>query len=569
MGDISDYDVKSRDGCLKAVPCASDAVCHAHICGARKAQSAMELLTTYGSALIIIAIITIFFFLYFSGAQAVTPNSCTMTYGANCNDFIVGKSNSITAVLMFFSSTLNYPVANPVLYANVSGTQFKGLCEPSYILPGGAIICNATMPGSISQMTSYSGSLELVDSLCANGNALTCTTPVQHYSGTFSGHPTSITANEPTVLLSLSQATLPRVNNSIITKIMVNAKLKGYNIPGATIPITTNSPVTILNPTIGTTDANGNSTYYMISNHGLSGNVLVTATFTSATSNIVVQFSSTITASSSTSSTSSTTSSTSSTSSSTTSSILYNYIYCVNQNGNIYPYYASVSGSSGFGTWTAGSTAYPSIGTNTVESCATYGDYIYCVDSTGEYPYYASVSSSGFGTWTAGPIFPKASNPAVTCAITGGYIYCVVEGPTPSTYYASVSSSGFGAWTASAATSPLTYGSGCATYTYHTTLCANEKYCVDIECDKSGSPEGYATVYSGTGYEFTTWSSGSNYPGLSSSSCTMQPYPGNYIYCVHPKQSSYYAPVSTSGTGTWTAGTAFPNIGGSLLCATS
>ena len=303
MGDISDYDVKSRDGRLKAVPCASDAVCHAHICGARKAQSAMELMTTYGSALIIIAIITIFFFLYFSGAQAVTPNGCTMTYGANCNEFIVGKSNSITAVLMFFSSTLNYPVANPVLYANVSGTQFKGLCEPSYILPGGAIICNATMPGSISQMTSYSGRLELVDSLCANGNALTCTTPVQHYSGTFSGHPTSITANEPTVLLSLSQATLPRVNNSIITKIMVNAKLKGYNIPGATIPITTNSPVTILNPTIGTTDANGNSTYYMISNHGLSGNVLVTATFTSATSNIVVQFSSTITSSTSSSST--------------------------------------------------------------------------------------------------------------------------------------------------------------------------------------------------------------------------------------------------------------------------
>ena len=207
------------------------------------------------------------------------------------------------------------------------------------------------------------------------------------------------------------------------------------------------------------------------------------------------------------------------------------------------------------------STVTSTSSTSTTSASTTSIAYLYCVGTNGATPYtqvyYAPVSSTGVGTWSSSTSYPVVMNQA-GCSINGNYIYCVGGGSSPytQTYYAPISTTGVGTWTYTTPVveSDYPYGvyiAGCTVYN-------NYIYCVGTGAASPQTQVYYAPL-STTG--IGTWTSSTSYPlvfyynGFSI-------YSG-YIYCVGTPNTSpfsqvYYAPVSTTGVGTWSSSTSYP-----------
>ena len=216
------------------------------------------------------------------------------------------------------------------------------------------------------------------------------------------------------------------------------------------------------------------------------------------------------------------------------------------------------------GGWTS-TTAYGG-GALDRSSCAYYAGYIYCVGgydgsnavSTVEY---APVSTSGVGSWTSTTAYKGGTVQDESCAAYAGYIYCVggiVAGSNSSAvYYAPVSSSGVGTWTSTTAYAP---GSVTGTSCF---ISSGDLFCVGgvVGTSLSSTVEYAPVSSSGVG----TWTSTTAYGAgtVTAESCATS---GGYVYCVGGlvgggsgsiSSAVYYASVSSSGVGTWTSTTAY------------
>lgn len=208
------------------------------------------------------------------------------------------------------------------------------------------------------------------------------------------------------------------------------------------------------------------------------------------------------------------------------------YIYCIGGEGTgsgSKPSDAVVYApvsSSGIGSW-AGTTHYPIAGP--VASCVVSGGYIYCIK--GVQTYYAPIlPNGGVGTWNQTMDYPT-TNPG--CVASGPYIYCI-GGST--SYYASASSSGVGPWTTTTAFPVSMYGSTCAV------SLDSYLYCIG--------------GYSGAGYQnlvyyaplsssgIGNWTATTSYPATNFADAVGCMIPDDYIYCIG-YQSSYFAPITS------------------------
>lgn len=216
--------------------------------------------------------------------------------------------------------------------------------------------------------------------------------------------------------------------------------------------------------------------------------------------------------------------------------------------------------STGIGTWTS-TTSYP-VGVYG-QACVAYSGDMYCVGARGgsgdparNWVYYAPISSTGIGAWSSTTGYPQSVYFPM-CSTANGYIYCV-GGWTQSVdiqnvYYAKLSSTGVGAWTAGSSY-PITIESGSCP------ILNGYIYCVS---GWTGGTTTTALVYyaplSTTGVG--SWTAGTSYPlGVYSHECAA--YNG-YIYCAAGHTNSaytsdaYYAPASGS-VGSWTATSSYP-----------
>ncbi|MDA4132133.1 MAG: hypothetical protein OK454_03285 [Thaumarchaeota archaeon] len=257
-------------------------------------------------------------------------------------------------------------------------------------------------------------------------------------------------------------------------------------------------------------------------------------------------------------------------------------IYCIggiDYNGasrnNVYS--ATVS-SSGMSAWSS-DVAYPQ--TVGLQSCVSSGGYAYCVggsyDDAGDdiaSAYFAPLTGSGTGSWDSTTSYPVAVD-SQACVSSSGYIYCVggeneTDGTnataiaTNSAWYAPLSSSGIGAWKQTTAYSQSVSFETCAASS------------MDIFClggvDISGN--GVSTVYyaplssSGIGQ----WSATTSYPLQGYGQlCVMD---SGSIICVggvpngttSSSDAVYSAPVSASGVGAWLHAPNYP-FGVETACA--
>jgi hypothetical protein len=217
------------------------------------------------------------------------------------------------------------------------------------------------------------------------------------------------------------------------------------------------------------------------------------------------------------------------------------------------------------------------------DSCVTYSDYVYCVggfDAAGnDYNsvYYAQLSPSGVGSWTATTPYPAKVDSAA-CFTSGASIYCV--GGENSTavldevYTAPISPSGLGGWSRLAPYPSTIASASCV-------VSSGYVYCVggfDVRGDGSS-----LTYYSSISSGLSSWTSTTLYPlDAYTVPCVEQ---ANYIYCIAGQQEIlsggtapinntpmdyvYYAPLSASGIGSWSAFSDYPEALSSASCVTS
>ena len=228
--------------------------------------------------------------------------------------------------------------------------------------------------------------------------------------------------------------------------------------------------------------------------------------------------------------------------------------------------------ANAMGSWTP-TTSYPLQLAGA--SCATLSGRVYCIggfdSNQNSYNdvYYAPLNASGIGSWSAGTPYPTAIDSASCVNATAG-IYCVggEDGTAVlnDVYFAAASSSGLGPWSSVAAYPSDLAATSCVTYSGYV-------YCVG-GFDSNGN-EVSSTYYASISPGLSSWSSTTQYPlAVDAESCTV--YAGS-IYCVagetqkgsnqnSPIASVYYAPLSSSGIGKWSAGTAYPSALAALSC---
>ncbi len=119
-----------------------------------KAQSALEYLSVYSWALILMMLVILLFFLLSSKPSATTysPSYCYISSGFPCYQLIVGTNSIGSTVIATFTNDLGktvYFAQSNTFYVKLLSTAAyaPGLCTPSTANPGSAITCVAYING--------------------------------------------------------------------------------------------------------------------------------------------------------------------------------------------------------------------------------------------------------------------------------------------------------------------------------------------------------------------------------------------------------------------------------------
>ena len=211
--------------------------------------------------------------------------------------------------------------------------------------------------------------------------------------------------------------------------------------------------------------------------------------------------------------------------------------------------------------WTS-TTSYPTGIAS--QSCVTNSGFIYCVGGT-TFPtgitdavFFATISSSGVGPWASTTSYPVPIAEQ-SCVTNSGFIYCV-GGGTDAVFFATISSSGVGTWNPTTSYPISIFEQSCVTN-------SGFIYCVGGTTTSSPfitSAVFFATISSsGVG----TWNPTTSYPfPIAEQSCIAR---ASFVYCVGgqanpsgfspgPTIDVFFAPISSSGVGTWTTTTSYP-----------
>ena len=259
----------------------------------RRSQTALEYLTSYAWAILIIAVVTALFYLYIQTPSAL-PSTCTFINGFYCKDILL-QSNTITHNTFLTVALTNaqaYAIGNPKLYVGINATNTTTFsCSPQFVLPGGSIICNANVPINTNLGMLLAGDMYLNATYCGLlGNYIYTSNcvggPKETYHGTFTGHTETQISTSPSIVLTAANLTQYATNGK--DPLSATVKLNGYPIAGATVNFTINNQAYAVTPSLTDTNSSGMALSYV---YGLSvGSVVVTATYAGLSNSITIQF---------------------------------------------------------------------------------------------------------------------------------------------------------------------------------------------------------------------------------------------------------------------------------------
>ena len=222
------------------------------------------------------------------------------------------------------------------------------------------------------------------------------------------------------------------------------------------------------------------------------------------------------------------------------------------------------------------------------QQCVSNGAYVYCIggqDANGgprsEVYSSSAISSSSANVtgWTSDSNqYPVTIN-GQSCVVYSGYVYCVGGSydsggdDVASSYFAPLSSGGVGGSWNSTASYPIPIDSQSCVASSGYIYCVGGNNETDgTNADSIASSSVWYAQLSSSG--IGNWTASASYPyNLYFSSCSAA---NGYIYCLGGADSSdnavsaaYSAPLSPAGVGTWTQTTAYPLQESGLACAIS
>ena len=165
----------------------------------KKGQSAFEFITTYGWAILILAVVITLLYYFIGIPSTSVPNKCQFLFGSNCQGIIATSLASSTKMTLVITNAQSYPIFNPLIkVATDSYGNLSAACLPANALvnPGSEIICNVTIPQKISPGTTITGTIYLNITACPSGNIKNCQPEqLQTYKGNIITRVTSQSSN--------------------------------------------------------------------------------------------------------------------------------------------------------------------------------------------------------------------------------------------------------------------------------------------------------------------------------------------------------------------------------------
>ena len=255
----------------------------------REAQSALEYLVTYGWAILIIAIIVSLLYFFVAVPSSVVPNSCSFVTGANCEDMELG-SNTIShtsTISLLITNNKDYAIKDPSITVEYNKVNVTHSCYPSYVLPGGSIICIANLSTFLPINAYAYGNLYLNSEDCGLSNLSSCiNAPKQIYAGKFNAHVALVVKPSLSISLNAKSGLNGRwPANNYPDELTANVIFLGYPLAGSTVNFTETPDEETLSPTYASTSSQGIAHSFV---YGTTlGNIKVNATFGNQTSNYV------------------------------------------------------------------------------------------------------------------------------------------------------------------------------------------------------------------------------------------------------------------------------------------
>ena len=259
----------------------------------RRSQTALEYLTSYAWAILIIAVVTALFYLYIQTPSAL-PSTCTFVNGFYCRDIIL-QSNTMTHntfLTVALTNSQAYAIGNPKLYVGLNMTNTTTFsCSPQFILPGGSVICTANVPVNTNLGVLLSGDMYLNATYCGLlGNYIYTSNcvggPKETYHGTFTGHTETQISTTPSITITVANSTQRASNGK--DPLYATVRLNGYQISGATVNFTVNNQAYTITPSLTDTNSSGVALSYI---WGTSvGSAVITATYAGLSNSVTVQF---------------------------------------------------------------------------------------------------------------------------------------------------------------------------------------------------------------------------------------------------------------------------------------
>ena len=255
----------------------------------------MEYMTTYGWAILIIAVVASILYLYTAAPTQLVSNTCNFVNGAYCNDMVIATNTltHVTTVGFFLTNTQKYPLKNPQLYVSVNNantTQFP--CTPNFVLAGGSILCTVTVPVNSNIGSFLSGGVYMNATYCglsstSYANAHNCSAGVKEtYVGNFAGHAQPFVSTQSTI--SLSAVNYTQVANGNPDQLSAVIKLLGYPLKGATVNFTSSNTLYVVSPNLTTTNAAGSAISFVSGN--TVGTVTINAIYAGLSNSITIAF---------------------------------------------------------------------------------------------------------------------------------------------------------------------------------------------------------------------------------------------------------------------------------------
>ncbi len=249
------------------------------LAGSAKSQSALEFLSGYIWAFIIIAIILSVIYYLLAIPSAITSTSCSLTGGVDCKGLIVGSKAGATQFDAVIVNAQQYDFMGPTnLIFNVSGYgNVTATCSPANVISGGTTICSGSISANIVQSSIIRGLIKVTTGVCLSGNVNRCTAIAPTtYIGNFSSQVGAYTSNNLPVNLVLYVASS---STSAGTQDLVTANIKIFSLPASSSGITfsTNVPSSAtISPEYVLTNSNGNATAEFTATAGGTYNIIAT-----------------------------------------------------------------------------------------------------------------------------------------------------------------------------------------------------------------------------------------------------------------------------------------------------